>query len=219
MVGKPLANYVAAMTTSSDHTEPPYTRTGDDGTTLLADFSQVPKTDVRLAAYATCEEASASIGAVIALAETLGDDVITVLARVQNDLLDLGSDLSNPTPEDDENQLRIDDGYTERLEEACHEYHRHLPGQRTFIVPGGTVGGSLLHSARSVVRRAERAVWAALAVYDDINPVIARYLNRLADLLFVLARKANVEHGDLVWQPGLSARQGLFPVPPQPSEE
>lgn len=218
MVRRLLANYVSGMT-STEHTEPPFTRTGDDGTTLLADLTQVSKTDPRLVAYASCEEASASIGSAIALSETLGDDVITVLARVQNDLFDLGSDLTNPTTQHDENQLRIDDAYTERLEEACEEYHRTLPGQRTFIVPGGTVAGSLLHNARAVVRRAERAVWTALETYDDISPVIARYLNRLADLLFVLARKANVEHGDMAWQPGLSARHGLFPAPPPPSEE
>lgn len=213
MVIRLLANYVFLMT-SNEHAEPPYTRTGDDGATSLADFSRVAKTDPRLVAYASCEEASATIGSVIALSDNLRDEVITLLARVQNDLFDLGSDLTTPSTEVDENQLRIDDGYTERLEEACDEHNRQLSEQRTFIVPGGTVGGSLLHTARAVVRRAERATWAALEVYDDINPVIARYLNRLADLLFILAREANVEHGDNAWQPGLSARLGLFPAPP-----
>lgn len=203
--------------TSDEYTEPPYTRTGDDGTTSLADFSRVAKTDPRMVAYASCEEASANIGSVIALADSLQDDVITLLARVQNDLFDLGSDLTNSSQHED--QLRIDDGYTERLEEACDEHNCRVPGQRTFIVPGGTVDASLLHNARTVVRRAERVTWAAIEVYDDIDPVTARYLNRLADLLFILAREANAEHGDNAWQPGLSARLGLFPEPPPPAEE
>lgn len=205
--------------TGDEHTEPPYTRTGDDGATSLADFSRVAKTDLRLVAYAACEEASANLGSTIALADNLRDAVITLLARIQNDLFDLGAHLTDPSPQDGEGQLRIDDGYTERLEEACDEHNRGLPEQRTFIVPGGTVAGSLLHNARAVVRRAERTTWAALEVHDDIDPVLARYLNRLADLLFILAREANAEHGDNAWQPGLSARLGLFPEPPPPAEE
>ncbi|MDN3351757.1 cob(I)yrinic acid a,c-diamide adenosyltransferase [Actinomadura sp. DC4] len=179
-----------------------YTRTGDDGTTNLGDMSRTPKTDPRLTAYADVDEANSAIGAAIALGD-LTEELAAVLQRVQNDLFDVGADLCTPVVEDPEfPPLRVTEEYVTRLEEACDTYNAGLPALRSFILPGGTPGGALLHIARTVVRRAERAAWAAFEVHDDMNPLTARYLNRLSDLLFILGRVANAERGDVLWKPG-----------------
>ena len=179
-----------------------YTRTGDDGTTGLGDFSRVAKTDPRLAAYADCDEANSVIGVALALG-ALPDGIVTVLRRVQNDLFDVGADLCTPIVADPKHPpLRITDGYVERLERWCDEFNDRLAPLNSFILPGGTPAAALLHQARTVARRAERSTWALLEVdAERTNPLTARYLNRLSDLLFILARLANPD-GDVLWQPG-----------------
>ncbi|GAA4508969.1 cob(I)yrinic acid a,c-diamide adenosyltransferase [Actinoallomurus oryzae] len=179
-----------------------YTRTGDDGTTNLGDMSRTGKTDPRLVAYADVDEANSAIGAAIALGH-LPDAVAAVLRRVQNELFDVGADLCTPVVENPEfPPLRVTEEYVTRLEAACDEHNEGLPTLRSFILPGGTPGGALLHVARTVVRRAERSTWAALETHADMNPLTARYLNRLSDLLFILGRIANIETGDILWKPG-----------------
>ena len=181
-----------------------YTRTGDDGTTALADGARVQKTDPRLAAYADTDEANCAIGVAITLGD-LPDDMVQLLRRVQNELFDTGADLATPLPAQPPEypQLRIDESYVTALEAACDEYNADLPTLRSFILPGGTPGAVLLHTARAVTRRAERTAWAAVADHGDtISRWPARYLNRLSDLLFILARSANAGSGDVLWRPG-----------------
>jgi cob(I)alamin adenosyltransferase len=183
-----------------------YTRTGDDGTTALGDGSRADKTDPRLAAYADVDEANCAIGAAVTMGG-LPAEITSLLIRLQNELFDVGADLSNPvTPADGQparSQLRIDDDYITRLEQACDAYNEGLPVLRSFVLPGGSPGAVLLHMARTVVRRAERSAWAAVEAHGDtVSPLPARYLNRLSDLLFILARQANQPDGDLLWRPG-----------------
>ena len=180
-----------------------YTRTGDDGTTRLGDFSEAAKTDLRLAAYADVDEANAHLGAAVALG-SLPDDVVAVLTRIQNDLFDVGADFSTPVVENPAHPpLRVLPEYVDRLEQLCDSYNADLPALRSFILSGGTPGAALLHVARTVVRRAERAAWAAYAEHGETMSIVAiRYLNRLSDLLFILARHANKEQGDVLWIPG-----------------
>ncbi|MBB5935769.1 cob(I)yrinic acid a,c-diamide adenosyltransferase [Streptomyces zagrosensis] len=185
-----------------------YTRTGDKGTTALGDMSRTAKTDVRIAAYADANEANAAIGVAIALG-SLPDEVVRVLVRVQNDLFDVGADLCTPVIENPEfPPLRVEQSYIDQLEADCDTFLADLEKLRSFILPGGTPGAALLHQACTVVRRAERSTWAALeehAASEDggsMNALTATYLNRLSDLLFILARSANKETGDVLWVPG-----------------
>ena len=181
-----------------------YTRTGDDGSTALADGSRTAKTDTRLAAYADVEEANCAIGTAITFGN-LSADISGLLSRVQNELFDVGADLANPVSDTPPPYppLRIDESYITRLESECDAHNADLPTLRSFLLPGGTPGAALLHTARTVVRRAERSAWAALEAYgDSMNPLTARYLNRLSDLLFILARAANGSRGDVLWKPG-----------------
>jgi cob(I)alamin adenosyltransferase len=180
-----------------------YTRTGDDGTTALGDMSRARKTDPRLAAYADTDEANCAIGVAVTLGQ-LPAEITAVLGRVQNELFDVGADLCNPVTESPAYPpLRVNDGYIATLEQDCDRFNEGLPVLRSFVLPGGSPGAALLHTARTVVRRAERTTWAALEVYSDsMNPLTARYLNRLSDLLFILARKANEAVGDVLWKPG-----------------
>jgi len=180
-----------------------YTRTGDDGTTALGDMSRAAKTDPRLAAYADTDEANSAIGVALTLGQ-LPDDISRVLRRIQNELFDVGADLCNPVTENPAYPpLRVDERYVTALESACDEFNAPLPALRSFVLPGGTPGSALLHVARTVVRRAERSTWAALERYGDtMNPLTARYLNRLSDLLFILARRASEPAGDVLWKPG-----------------
>jgi cob(I)alamin adenosyltransferase len=180
-----------------------YTRTGDSGSTALGDGSRVAKSDPRLVAYADVDEANCAIGAAIAVGQ-FAPGIAALLTRIQNELFDVGADLCNPVSSNPEYPpLRIDDGYVTDLERACDEHNEGLPVLRSFILPGGTPGAALLHTARAVVRRAERSAWAALDAYPgSMNPATARYLNRLSDLLFILARRANAGHGDVLWKPG-----------------
>ncbi len=181
-----------------------YTRTGDDGTTALADGNRVDKTDSRLAAYADTDEANCAIGTAVTFGQ-LPADMAALLGRIQNELFDVGADLANPvSPEPPAyQQLRIDESYVTSLESACDEYNAALPVLRSFVLPGGTPGAALLHTARAVTRRAERSAWAAVRDHGEtVNVWPAKYLNRLSDLLFILARAANAERGDVLWRPG-----------------
>ncbi len=184
-----------------------YTRTGDDGTSGLGDFTRVPKTDPRLVAYADVDEANCALGVALALG-SLQQDLVTVLRQVQNDLFDVGADLCTPIVEDPQYPpLRIDESYVTRLESWCDQFNAPLPKLDSFILPGGAPGAALLHTARVITRRAERSTWALLAVdAERTNAVTARYLNRLSDLLFILCRVANPD-GDALWTPG-GSRQG-----------
>ena len=180
-----------------------YTRTGDAGETRLGDMSVTTKNDSRLHAYAHVDEANAQIGVALATGG-LEDDVVTMLTRIQNDLFDVGADFCTPVVENPEfPPLRIEQDYIDRLEGWCDEYNEGLPKLRSFILNGGTPGAALLHVARTVVRRAERAGWAAYEDHEATMNVLAiKYLNRLSDLLFILARHANRENGDVLWVPG-----------------
>jgi cob(I)alamin adenosyltransferase len=180
-----------------------YTRTGDAGETRLGDMSVTTKTDSRLQAYAVVDEANAHLGVALATGE-FEDDVVTVLTRIQNDLFDVGADLCTPVVADPEYPpLRIEQEYIDRLEGWCDTYNEHLTALRSFILNGGTPGAAQLHVVRTVVRRAEREAWAAWSEYADVmNPLAITYLNRLSDLVFILARYANRENGDVLWVPG-----------------
>jgi len=179
-----------------------YTRTGDDGTTALGDMSRVRKTDPRLLAYADVDEANSAIGVAIALG-ALPEDVAAVLRRVQNELFDVGADLCTPVAADPEYPpLRVEAGYVTRLEANCDEFNERLDKLSSFILPGGTPGAALLHVARTITRRAERATWLLIEAEPERTGVQpAHYLNRLSDLLFILARVAN-PGGDVLWEPG-----------------
>jgi cob(I)alamin adenosyltransferase len=180
-----------------------YTRTGDAGETRLGDLSRTTKNDPRLEAYATVDEANAHIGVALS-GSGLGDEVRAVLTHVQNDLFDVGADLATPVvPDPKYPPLRVEQDYVDRLEGWCDRFNADLPDLRSFILNGGTPAAAHLHVARTVVRRAERAAWRA---YDDhadsMNALAIKYLNRLSDLLFILARHANREQGDVLWVPG-----------------
>jgi cob(I)alamin adenosyltransferase len=179
-----------------------YTRTGDDGTTGLSDFSRVSKNDPRLIAYADCDETNAAIGVAIALGDP-PERIAAVLRQVQNHLFDAGADLSTPVAKNPEYPpLRITQPYIDRLESWCDEFNEPLPALTSFVLPGGTPLSAQLHVARTVARRAERSAWEAVAAHaDTISVLPARYLNRLSDLLFILSRAANPD-GDVLWKPG-----------------
>jgi cob(I)alamin adenosyltransferase len=179
-----------------------YTKTGDAGQTHLGDMSRVTKTDPRLVAYADVDETNSVLGVAVALGAP-SPELAALLRSVQNDLFDVGADLSTPVIDSPAHPpLRITAEYTERLEAACDAANEELPALTSFVLPGGTALAALLHHARAVARRAERSVWALLSVEAErTNPETARYLNRLSDLLFILARAAN-PGGDVLWEPG-----------------
>jgi cob(I)alamin adenosyltransferase len=180
-----------------------YTRTGDAGTTRLGDNSETTKNDLRLHAYADVDELNSQIGFALAVGD-LDDEVRELLTRVQNELFDVGADLSTPVVESPEwPPLRVEPEYVERLERWCDQFNEPLENLRSFILPGGTRGAAALHVCRTVARRAERAAWAAYDVHGaSMNDVALKYLNRLSDLLFILARHANHGQGDVLWRPG-----------------
>src|SRR6266516_108873 len=158
-----------------------YTKTGDTGTTGLGDGTRVAKTDPRIAAYADTDECNAAIGVALALGELAGD-VRAVLTAVQNDLFDVGADLSTPiVTEPKYPPLRITEDYVTRLEGWCDEYNARLSKLDSFILPGGTPGAALLHVARTIARRAERSAWALYEREPQrTNPLAIKYLNRLS---------------------------------------
>ena len=181
-----------------------YTKTGDDGTTALGDFSRTAKTDPRLAAYADCNEANAALGIALAAGE-LSAPVRATLTRIQNDLFDVGADLCNPLATSYKYPpLRVQEPWIAELEADCDTYNAQVETLRSFILPGGSALSAHLHLSRTVARRAERAA-TALAAAEDANPAAIKYLNRLSDWLFVAARVAN-DNGaqDILWVPGAS---------------
>ncbi len=179
-----------------------YTRTGDDGSTTLGDMSRTRKTDPRVGAYADVDETNAALGVALALGG-LADDIAAVIGRIQNELFDVGADLCTPvTAEPEYPPLRVTAEYVERLEAWCDEFNATLSTLDSFILPGGTPGAALLHVARTISRRAERSAWLLVeAEGERVNPLAVTYLNRLSDLLFILARRAN-PGGDVAWMPG-----------------
>ena len=183
-----------------------YTRTGDDGTTGLGDGSRRAKHDLRVTAYGTVDETNCALG--LALVQPLVPRIAEKLRAVQNDLFDVGSDLCVPGPAGE--KLRILPLYTERLERWIDEENAALQPLRSFVLPGGTAAAAHLHLARTVCRRAERLVSELTESEPElVNPEVLRYLNRLSDLLFVLARVANDGgRGDVLWKPGATQGSG-----------
>ena len=181
-----------------------YTKTGDDGTTSLGDMSRTSKNDPRLEAYADVDEANSAIGVALSLGAISDDSVKALLIRVQNDLFDVGADLSTPVIDEPKVEpLRVTEEQITYLENQIDSYNKGLSELRSFVLPSGTPAASLLHVARTVTRRAERSTWHAIHSFGGgVNPLTAKYLNRLSDLLFVLARYANREAGDVLWVPG-----------------
>ncbi|WP_313353308.1 cob(I)yrinic acid a,c-diamide adenosyltransferase [Paracoccus sp. (in: a-proteobacteria)] len=182
-----------------------YTRTGDKGETALSNGERVPKHSLRVEAYGTVDELNATLG----LARLHATDTLARrIAVIQNDLFDLGADLSRPRMEEDAEApypvLRIIDAQVERLETEIDEMNAHIPPLRSFILPGGSALSAHLHLSRTVARRAERAA-VALAAAESANPAAVKYLNRLSDWLFVAGRVAN-DNGtqDILWVPGAS---------------
>jgi cob(I)alamin adenosyltransferase len=178
-----------------------YTRAGDAGETSLGDGSRVPKTDPRIEAYGTVDEVNSFIG--LALSGGLPDEFTQWLEQIQNDLFDLGADLSVPLEDDRRERLRVTRGQVERLEELCDLVNERLEPLKSFVLPGGTEAASRLHVARAVCRRAERRS-VALARTESVNPEALAYLNRLSDFLFILARAANAGSQEPLWRPGSS---------------
>ena len=170
-----------------------YTRTGDDGSTGLGDGTRVSKDSARVAAYGTVDEANSAIGVV--LAQTLPDGVRGALVAIQHQMFDLGGELCIP------GHAAITDADVERLEATLDRYNADLPALKDFILPGGGPAAAFCHVARTVVRRAEREV-VTLSRHDAVRPEAVRYLNRLSDLLFVLARvlARDSGHGEVLWK-------------------
>ena len=176
-----------------------YTRAGDAGETSLGDGSRVPKTDLRIEAYGTVDELNSFVG--LALAGDLPEEFRPWLEHVQNDLFDLGADLSVPLEDERRERLRVTTEQVERLEELCDLVNERLEPLKSFVLPGGTEASARLHLARAVCRRAERLA-VALAAEHAVNPTALAYLNRLSDLLFILARAANAGSHEPLWRPG-----------------
>ena len=175
-----------------------YTRGGDAGETSLGDGSRVPKLDCRIGAFGAVDELNAHLG--VALADGVPDTMRVPLERIQNELFDLGADLSVPYGVGDA-RLRVDQERIDELERLCDRFNADLPELKSFVLPGGTPAAARLHVARTVCRRAERdALLASQEV--ELNPLVLVYLNRLSDLLFILARVANVGGPEPLWRPG-----------------
>jgi cob(I)alamin adenosyltransferase len=179
-----------------------YTRGGDAGETSLGDGSRVTKLDARIAAFGTVDELNAAVGVV--LAAGCQQPIRDVLARVQNELFDLGADLS--VPMEHESRLRVTQSQVDALEQECDVFNEGLPELKSFVLPGGGETAARLHVARAICRRAEREALVAAGAHP-VNPVALVYLNRLSDLLFILARAANAADGfgEPLWRPGSSA--------------
>jgi len=179
-----------------------YTKTGDDGTTSLGDMSRTSKNDPRLEAFATVDEANSYIG--VALLHVQNYNIRTLLVKIQNDMFDVGADLCTPVVESPKvKPLRVTQEQIDYLESEIDSYNSGLESLRSFVLPSGTPASSHLHVARTIVRRAERATWHAIHQFGEgVNTLTAKYLNRLSDLLFVLARYENRENGDDLWVPG-----------------
>jgi cob(I)alamin adenosyltransferase len=176
-----------------------YTRGGDRGETSLGDGSRVCKLDPRIAAYGVVDELNSQLGVVLALAE-LPDEMREPLERIQNDLFDVGADLSVPVGGEDE-RLRVSQEQIDGLEHLCDRFNEALPELKSFVLPSGSEAAARLHVARTVCRRAELLALAT-AGEIEIDPLVPVYLNRLSDLLFILARSANAGGEEPLWRPG-----------------
>jgi cob(I)alamin adenosyltransferase len=176
-----------------------YTRGGDTGETSLGDGSRTSKLDCRIGAFGTVDELNAQLGLV--LAGEVAEGVRPILERVQNELFDVGADLSVPYGVTD--RLRVTQEQIDALEEACDAFNADLPELKSFVLPGGTESAARLHVARTVCRRAERDTLLA-SQEVELNPLVLVYLNRLSDLLFILARAANAGREEILWKPGAS---------------
>ena len=175
------------------------TRGGDGGETSLGDGARVRKDALRVEAYGTVDEANAAIG-VLRLHAQEDAEADAMLARIQNDLFDIGADLC--VPGEAGARLRVADTQSARLEAELAAMNSAMPALKSFVLPGGSAGAAAAHVARTVTRRAERLV-VALAAAEEVNPAVIRYLNRLSDHLFVLARRLNGNGaGDVLWVPG-----------------
>jgi cob(I)alamin adenosyltransferase len=177
-----------------------YTRGGDRGETSLGDGTRVPKLDCRIAAFGTVDELNSLLGLV--LATDVADELRGILERVQNELFDVGADISVPFGVGD-GRLRVTQAQIDRLEDDCDRFNADLPELKSFVLPGGREAAARIHVARAVCRRAEREVLDA-AAQVELNPLVPVYLNRLSDLLFILARTANVGRDETLWKPGTS---------------
>jgi cob(I)alamin adenosyltransferase len=180
-----------------------YTRAGDGGVTSLGDGARVSKSDLRIEAYGSVDELNAAVGFVIAAGPP--DEICGWLVRIQNDLFDLGADLAVPLEDTKRERLRAQVTQVGWLEQLCDLANAGLKPLRSFVLPGGGELGARLHLARAICRRAERRA-ADLANHVELNPNVLGYLNRLGDLLFILARAANSEAAETLWKPGLSLR-------------
>jgi cob(I)alamin adenosyltransferase len=178
-----------------------YTGGGDEGETSLGDGARTSKTDPLIAAIGALDELGAALG--LALVVELPGRLRLPLEGIQNELFDLGADLSVPPVEGERERLRIGQGRVESLERLCDEMNAELEPLRSFLLPGGTEAGSRLHLARAICRRAEREVLVAAREHAQ-NPLLAVYLNRLSDLLFIFARVAAGDGGERLWRPGTS---------------
>lgn len=191
-----------------------YTRTGDGGETRLSDLSKTRKSDPRVSAYGDVDETNSAIGVVLTHPD-IPDPIRQALARVQNELFDVGADLSTPLADNPKHPpLRTQQAAIDRLETWCDEFGDPLPTLRSFILPGGTPAGAALHLARTICRRAERSAWVALEAHGSesaasgaerpggVNPLAITYLNRLSDLLFICARAVNGTASEVLWVPG-----------------
>jgi cob(I)alamin adenosyltransferase len=176
-----------------------YTRAGDEGETSLGDGSRVSKLDCRIGAFGTVDELNSALGVV--LAGDVPEVMREPLERIQNELFDVGADLSVPWGVSD--RLRVEQRMIDRLERLCDEFNADLPELRSFVLPGGTETSARLHVARTICRRAERDVLLG-AQEVELNPLVLAYLNRLSDLLFILARGANAGGQEPLWLPGSS---------------
>lgn len=182
-----------------------YTRTGDDGTTALGSGKRVAKYDLRVEAYGTLDETNAIIGLARVHTRETDPELDAMLARIQNDLFDLGADLCFPEEtKDARGRLQVSDAQVARLEEEIDTLNRSLEPLRSFVLPGGTPAASFLHLARTVSRRAERLMVALASRPDEpVGEAALRYINRLSDFLFVASRYANGKGAsDVMWVPG-----------------
>jgi cob(I)alamin adenosyltransferase len=190
-----------------------YTKTGDDGTTSLGDMSRTSKNDPRLEAYATVDEANSFIG--VAISSVVSTRILPVLFTIQNHMFDVGADLCTPVVANPKVQpLRVTEEQITYLENWIDKINSELGSLKSFVLPSGTLSSANLHVARTVVRRAERCTWAAIHEFggygDNVSLLTAKYLNRLSDLLFVMARYENRTVGDNLWVPGAMLEDSIM---------
>lgn len=203
-----VLSILTVMTDRADEATDGYTANysgeGDLGRTTFGAHGDCAKYDLRVVAHAECDEANAAVSVAIATGG-LPVDVSAMLVSVQNDLFDAAADLSAPLNGPVPAEARLVQAHIERMERAIDHFAEEADDLSGMVLPGGTLSAALLYQARGVVRRAERAVWAAVDEHPGVvNPIVGVYLNRLSSLLFVLARNANVEHGDITWVPEVS---------------